>query len=58
MAHVNGMSKDKKKSEDDKVLKTFDMYSYFSRWDVLLMMAFMIGFLIFTMALFLLPQAA
>lgn len=49
----------KKESKDKKeTLKTFDMYHFFSRADVLLVVAFLIAFLIFSLAIFLKPQFA
>jgi hypothetical protein len=54
--HAQSMSKDQKKPANESGGQ-FDMYHLFSRWDVLLAVAFVIGFLIFTMALFLYPQA-
>lgn len=43
-------------SSEDKPMKTFDMYHFFSRKDVVLAMAFVIAFLIFAVAIALLPQ--
>lgn len=51
--------KDEQKNEQkNETLKTFDMYHFFSRKDVIFVMAFLIAFLIFAMALFLLPETA
>lgn len=50
-----GCHADKKQGE---ILKTFDMYHFFSRKDVILVMAFTIAFLIFALAIFLYPQIA
>ena len=47
------MNEDPKK---DDTLKTFDMYHFFSRKDVILAMAFVIAFLIFSLAITLAPQ--
>ena len=47
---------DEKKKDD--TLKTFDMYHFFSRKDVILVMAFIIAFLIFALAVLLVPEAA
>ena len=48
---------DKPSNENtSKVLKTFDMYRFFSRKDVIMVMAFLIGFLIFTLAITFIPQ--
>ncbi len=47
-----------KKTKDSEVLKTFDMYSFFSRKDVLLVIAFIIAFLIFSLAILFAPQVA
>jgi type IV secretory pathway component VirB8 len=64
MAHAMCMSEKakksdkKKKSEESQVLKTVDMYPLKSRWDAVLFIAFIIAFLIFTVAIFLLPEAA
>lgn len=52
------MSEAEKKAEkkDQEVLKTFDMYHFFSRKDVILIMAFLIAFLIFSIAALLYPE--
>lgn len=47
---------DKEKKKEPEVLKTFDMYHFFSRKDVIFVMSFIIAFLIFTLAVKLLPQ--
>ena len=52
------MSNEDKKTEENEVLKTFDMYHFFSRKDVILVMAFLIAFLIFSLAIWLYPQVA
>lgn len=49
---------DQKKPANDKPLKTFDMYHFFSRKDVILAIAFIIAFLIFALAIQLFPQPA
>ena len=46
-----------KKPEKDQS-KTFDMYHFFSRKDVILAIGFIIAFLIFSVVILLLPQAA
>ncbi len=48
------MSDEEKKEE---TLKTFDMYHFFSRKDVILVIVFIISFLIFSLAILLYPQA-
>ncbi|MBX2834702.1 MAG: hypothetical protein KTR28_06995 [Micavibrio sp.] len=50
----------KKSNEDEsnEVLKTFDMYHFFSRKDVILALVFIIALLIFSMAILLYPQVA
>ncbi len=50
------MSKDKKIAEKKEDV-TFDMYRFFSRWDVILIVAFSVAFLIFAIAIFMNPQA-
>jgi len=52
------MSKEKKNQKEPEVLKTFDMYHFFSRKDVILVIAFIIAFLIFSLAILLSPQVA
>ncbi|MEM7651313.1 MAG: hypothetical protein AAF204_04440 [Pseudomonadota bacterium] len=52
------MSEDKKNENEEEVLKTFDMYHFFSRKDVIMVMAFIIAFLIFALAILLKPQVA
>jgi hypothetical protein len=48
---------DKKLEEHNaQSLKTFDMYSCFSRWDVLLAIAVVVGLLLLTVYFFLQPQ--
>ncbi|MCB9981768.1 MAG: hypothetical protein H6860_05150 [Rhodospirillales bacterium] len=42
--------------KNGEVLKTFDMYHFFSRKDVIVVMAFIIAFLIFTLAIKLAPE--
>lgn len=49
------MSEDEKKEE---ILKTFDMYHFFSRKDVILAIIFIVAFLIFTLTILLYPQVA
>ncbi len=49
---------DQEPEKKEEVLKTFDMYHFFSRKDVIFVMAFIIGFLIFTLAILLYPQIA
>ena len=44
------------KKGEQEILKTFDMYHFFSRKDVIFVMSFIIAFLIFTLAVKLLPQ--
>ncbi|MEZ5813161.1 MAG: hypothetical protein R3E13_00300 [Alphaproteobacteria bacterium] len=48
------MTDDKEEKQD--VLKTFDMYHFFSRKDVMLVIVFLIAFLIFSLAVWLYPQ--
>lgn len=50
------MSDEEKKEEE--ILKTFDMYHFFSRKDVMLAIVFIIAFLIFSLAILLYPQVA
>ena len=45
-------------NKEQEVLKTFDMYHFFSRKDVLIAIAFIIAFLIFSLAVLLAPQMA
>ena len=54
------MSKDEddKTEKESEVLKTFDMYHFFSRKDVMLAIVFIIAFLIFALAILLKPQLA
>ncbi len=52
---MRAMSKDK--ISDLKQGVTFDMYRFFSRWDVILIVAFSIAFLIFAIAIIMNPQA-
>ncbi|MCB9983319.1 MAG: hypothetical protein H6861_06565 [Rhodospirillales bacterium] len=47
---------EKEPGKNGQVLKTFDMYHFFSRKDVILVMAFVIAFLIFTLAIKLAPE--
>ena len=49
------MSEEPVKTEENKPT-TFDMYSFFSRKDVMLAIAFIIAFLIFSLAIFFAPQ--
>ncbi len=42
--------------DDQEVLKTFDMYHFFARKDVILAIAFVVAFLIFALAALLAPQ--
>ena len=46
----------KSHNEAGEDLKTFDMYHFFSRKDVILVIAFLIAFLIFSMAILFQPQ--
>jgi hypothetical protein len=47
------MSEDKKLTEhNEQSTKTFDIYSCFSRWDVLLALGFVIGLLLMTIYYF------
>lgn len=46
----------KGEQKNGEVLKTFDMYHFFSRKDVIFVMAFVIAFLIFTLAVKLAPE--
>lgn len=46
------------KKPKDEDLKTFDMYHFFSRKDVILVIAFLIAFLIFSVAIAFYPQTA
>ncbi len=55
MMFVMTDQKDNAKNEQE-VLKTFDMYHFFSRKDVILAIAFIIAFLIFALAALLAPQ--
>ncbi|MCC6598458.1 MAG: hypothetical protein IT559_06680 [Alphaproteobacteria bacterium] len=41
-----------------EMLKRFDMYRFFSRKDVILVIAFLVAFLIFSLAIWLVPQVA
>ncbi|HOO81341.1 MAG TPA: hypothetical protein PK513_02425 [Alphaproteobacteria bacterium] len=47
---------EKGEQKNGEVLKTFDMYHFFSRKDVIFVMAFVIAFLIFTLAVKLAPE--
>lgn len=42
--------------DDREVLKRFDMYRFFSRKDVIVAISFTVAFLIFSLAIWLLPQ--
>ena len=46
-----------KPDKNDESMKTFDMYHFFSRKDVILAIAFVIAFLIFSVAIAFLPQS-
>jgi len=50
--------KKSKKSKDDEILRTFDMYHFFSRKDVIFAIGFIIAFLIFSLAILFYPQVA
>lgn len=50
------MTDQKPKAKDSDTLKAFDMYRFFSRKDVLLAIAFVIAFLIFSLAILFAPQ--
>lgn len=50
------MSDDKNTEEEKEILKTFDMYHFFSRKDVILAIIFLIAFLIFSMAILFYPE--
>ena len=49
---------DQEEKKEQEILKTFDMYHFFSRKDVILAIVFIIAFLIFSLAILLVPQAA
>ena len=51
------MSEEKKK-EKNETLQNFDMYHFFSRKDVVLAIIFIVAFLIFSLAMLLVPQVA
>ena len=48
------MTEDQDKKEE--ILKTFDMYHFFSRKDVIFVIVFLVAFLIFAAAVKLAPQ--
>lgn len=50
------MSEKPEEKKETEILKTFDMYHFFSRKDVILVMAFIIAFLIFTLAIKFAPE--
>lgn len=45
-------SEDKNTPDEDEVLKTFDMYRCFSRWDVILAILFVLGAVLLLFYLF------
>ena len=48
------VNKNNKKQDSHK---TFDMYHFFSRKDMIMVIAFIVAFLIFSLAILLMPQA-
>lgn len=50
------MTDEKHQGDNGETLKRFDMYRFFSRKDVILIIIFVVAFLIFSLAIRLLPQ--